>query len=252
MRLSEIKASYTREKRESERFDFWLYNVGRRFSWPVAWAAVNLGVGPTGVTFTSVLFVYAGALLIAAGSAPWQLVGALLYQLWIIFDCADGTVARTTGTGSKRGEFADALGGYSVSMTLYTAMGVAAARNALAGGAQPTTAGLYLLAGAGGALFSLFARLLYQKYINIFKEGSRSVKPRDQRERPFMVAAQNLAANSGLALPLSFFALLLRLAHWFALFYLLVNTMMLLFTLRRTFRKLGPSDGLTEAPGQRE
>lgn len=252
MRLSEIKASYTESKRANERFDFWLYNVGRRFSWPVAWAAVNLGIGPTAITFTSVVFVYLGALLIAAGSLPVQLIGALLYQLWIIFDCADGTVARTTGTGSKRGEFADALGGYSVSMTLYTAMGIAAGRAALAGGSEPSTAGLYLLAGVGGALFSLFARLLYQKYINIFKEGSRSVKPRDQRERPFMVVAQNIAANSGLALPLSFVTLLLGLPHWFAILYLAVNAMMLLFTLRRTFRKLGPSDGLTEAPGQRE
>lgn len=233
MRLSELKSSYTKEKRANERFDFWLYNVGRRFSWPVAWAAVNLGVRPTTVTFTSVLFVYAGGILISVGSLPWQLLGALFYQLWIIFDCADGTVARATGQGSKRGEFADALGGYSVSMTLYTAMGIAAGRAAL----DSSTAGLYLLAGVGGALLSLFSRLLYQKYINIFQEESLSVKPRDDRGNPLMVVAQNIAANSGFVLPLTFIALLFGLPHWFALFYLAVNGVMLLFTLRRTLGK---------------
>lgn len=230
MRLSELMSSYTNEKRDNERFDFWLYNVGRRFSWPVAWAAVNLGVRPITVTFASILFVYAGGILISVGSLPWQLLGALFYQLWIIFDCADGTVARATGQGSKRGEFADALGGYSVSMTLYTAMGIAAGRAIH----DSRTAGLYLLAGVGAALLSLFSRLLYQKYINIFQESSVAVKPRDDRGNPFMVIAQNIAANSGFALPLSFLALLFGMAHWFAIFYLAVNGVMLLFTLRRT------------------
>jgi hypothetical protein len=246
MRLSELKSSYTQEKRANERFDFWLYNVGRRFSWPVAWAAVKLGVRPTTVTFASVLFVYAGGILISVGSLPWQLLGALFYQLWIIFDCADGSVARATGQGSKRGEFADALGGYSVSMTLYTAMGIAAGRAVLDGsttsllgldvgaGGAPRIAGLYLLAGVGGALLSLFSRLLYQKYINIFQDNSVTVKPRDDRGNPLMVVAQNIAANSGFVLPLTFVALLFGRPHWFALFYLAVNGVMLLFTLRRT------------------
>ena len=285
MTMREITASYSDTKRQNERFDLWLYHVGRRLSWPVAWVAVNLGISATGVTFISAAFVWAGALLIALGDPTWQLIGALCFQLWIIFDCADGSIARATGTGSKRGEYADAFGGYSVSMLLYSSMGIAGARTVLgldtvvpyilgllgvtpgageatgavmsAGGALdfipvstviPAVA--VLLAGVGASLFSLYARLLYQKFLNIFEDSARKarpIKPREYRSNPVMVAAQNLAANSGFALPLSIIALATDRAPLYAAFYLVVNGGMLLLTIRRTLTRKATA-GLEE-PG---
>lgn len=310
MTMAEITASYNETKRNNERFDLWLYHVGRRFSWPVAWAAINLGVTATGVTFISAFFVWAGAVLIALGDPTWQIVGALFFQLWIIFDCADGTVARATGTGSKRGEYADAFGGYSVSMLLYSSMGVAAARAVLgletivpailtlsglgglfgggaisvgngAAGAGAAAAGAgtapalatipalsagsaldfiplstvlpavaLLLAGVGASMLSLYARLLYQKFLNIFEEQAakaRPIKPRQDRTNPVMVAAQNLAANSGFALPLAVIALASGYEGVYVLGYFLVNAGMLLLTIRRTLTKKATA-GL-EPPG---
>lgn len=258
MRLRDITASYTDKKRQNERFDLWLYHVGRRFSWPVAWAAINLGVSATTITFISAAFVWAGAFLIALGNPLWQLIGALMFQLWIIFDCADGTIARATGTGSKRGEYADAFGGYSVSLMLYSAMGVAAARAALglesflpslaggttAAGPYATTdviiAGALLTAGVGASLLSLFSRLLYQKFLNIYAEhasAAQPIKPRHDRSNPVMVLAQNLAANSGFALPLSIVALATGREDLFVLGYLAINAAMLALTMRRTLTR---------------
>lgn len=263
MRMRDIIASYSDTKRENERFDLWLYHVGRRLSWPIAWAAINLGITATGVTFISTFFVWSGAGLIILGSPLWQFIGALFFQLWIIFDCADGTVARATGSGSKRGEYADAFGGYSVSMLLYSSMGVAAARSVLGlerivpqivqifdgapigfAAVLPVStiipAGGALLAGAGASLLSLYARLLYQKFLNIFEDQARQVrpiKPRDDRGNPVMIAAQNLAANSGFALPLAVVALVANLESWYVLFYLLVNGGMLLLTIHRTLTR---------------
>ncbi len=288
--MKEIIASYSDAKRANERFDFWLYNVGRRLSWPVAWAAINLGVTATGVTFVSAAFVWTGAALIMGAPYRWQIVGTLLFQLWIIFDCADGTVARATKSGSKRGEYADAFGGYSVSLLLYTAMGVAAAREVLglsslvgvfrgggvdavaiaataavpsaavasAGAVIPLTPGAaaiaaaFLLAGAGGSLFSLYARLLYQKYLNVFEPTERAaqpIKPRDDRSNPVMIAAQNVAANSGLALPASVVAVVFGWARWFALFYLAVNFAMLLLTVTRTLARKPTIEVTAAGPG---
>lgn len=299
MTMAEITASYNEAKRNNERFDLWLYHVGRRFSWPVAWAAINLGITATGVTFISASFVWAGAALIAFGNPTWQIVGALFFQLWIIFDCADGTVARATGTGSKRGEYADAFGGYSVSMLLYSSMGVAAARAVLGletvlpailtlsglgglvggagSGATSGSAGAalsalpalsagsaldfiplstvlpamaLLLAGVGASMFSLYARLLYQKFLNVFEEQAakaRPIKPRQDRTNPVMVAAQNLAANSGFALPLAVIALAGGYEGIYVLGYLIVNAGMLVLTIRRTLTKKATA-GL-EAPG---
>jgi phosphatidylglycerophosphate synthase len=315
MTMAEITASYNETKRNNERFDLWLYHVGRRFSWPVAWAAINLGVTATGVTFISAFFVWAGAALIALGNPAWQIAGALFFQLWIIFDCADGTVARATGTGSKRGEYADAFGGYSVSMLLYSSMGIAAARavlgletvlpailtlsglsGLLGGGAVGVGSGVagagaagtgaavagagaapalstlpalsagsaldfiplstvlpamaLLLAGVGASMFSLYARLLYQKFLNIFEEQAakaRPIKPRQDRTNPVMVAAQNLAANSGFALPLAVIALAGGYEGVYVLGYLIVNAGMLVLTVRRTLTKKATA-GL-EGPG---
>jgi len=265
--MREIIASYSDKKRKNEQFDLWLYHIGRRFSWPIAWAAINLGITATGVTFISAFFVWTGAALIMVGSPLWQLLGALFFQLWIIFDCADGTVARATKTGSKRGEYADAFGGYSVSMLLYSSMGVAAARqalgmdrilpllrgtitgdvaNAIVGSAPAVSAstvlvaGALLLAGVGASLLSLYARLLYQKFLNVFEDQARQarpIKPRDDRGNPIMIAAQNLAANSGFALPLAFVALLADLESWYVFFYVIVNLGMLILTIRRTLTR---------------
>ncbi|MEX2445105.1 MAG: CDP-alcohol phosphatidyltransferase family protein [Alkalispirochaeta sp.] len=259
--MRELISSYTEEKRQSERFDVWLYHVGRRLSWPVAWVAINVGISATTVTFISALFVWAGALLIAVGNPVWQLIGALMFQLWIIFDCADGTIARATGTGSKRGEYADAFGGYSVSLMLYSSMGVAAARTALeldtvipriweglSGTLGPSAhstedvlvAGALLLSGVGASLLSLFSRLLYQKFLNIYAEhasAAEPIKPRHDRGNLAMVLAQNLAANSGFALPLSIAALASGREDVFVLAYLLINAAMLALTIRRTLTK---------------
>ena len=256
MQMKEIRHSYDETKKQSEKFDFWLYHVGRRFSWPVAWAAIKLGISPTGVTLVSICFVMAGALLIALSGQWGQLLGALCFQLWLIFDCADGTVARATQSGSIRGEYADAMGGYGVSMLLYSSMGVAAARHTLGithlwdiSGNGPivvstvVSAGVLLLAGVGASLSSLYARLLYQKYLMLFSQPghhTQTIKPRDERQNPVMVLAQNIAANSGFALPLSFVALATGRADWFVLLYAAVNGAMLALTLRRTFGRATP------------
>lgn len=291
MTMSELTSSYTDAKRANERFDLWLYHVGRRFSWPVAWLAVNLGISATTVTFISTFFVWTGAVLIALGNPLWQIIGTLFFQLWIIFDCADGTVARATGTGSKRGEYADAFGGYSVSMLLYSSMGVAAARAALelevvvpyiltlsglggvrVGGAAAVdttetilSAGraldfiplstvfpalILLLAGVGASILSLFSRLLYQKFLNIFgadAAAARPIKPREDRTNPVMVLAQNVAANSGFPLPLAIIAVAAGYTGIYVTTYFFVNAAMLLLTMGRTLTR--PVTGASGASG---
>jgi hypothetical protein len=235
------------------------------FSWPFAWLAVRLGIPAIGVTYISVAFVWAGAALIALGNPLWQIIGALCFQMWLILDCADGSVARATNSGSLRGEYADAFGGYSVSMLLYTSMGIAAARTVLGldvvlpalSGAIPAlasvpvpvsqvlVAGGVLLAGAGASLFSLYARLSYQKFQIVHMNSSdaataRPIRPRDDRANPVMVLAQNVAANSGFPLPLAIVALALGWEPMYAVGYLIVNAAMLLLTVKRTFARKRP------------
>ena len=247
MKLRDVKASYTPEKRDSERFDLWLYHVGRRFSWPVAWLAIRMGVSATTVTIISVGFVCLGAVGIAMGGTVGQLLGALSFQLWLIFDCADGSVARATGSGSNRGEYADALGGYAVSMLLYSSMGIAAARGVIENATSISLPTVYramgvLIAGFGASLTSLYARLLYQKFRAIFGECAAQlqlIKPRDARHCPAMMIAQNLAANSGFPLPLAFLSLLLGYETYYVLGYLLINILMLIQTVRKTLPHRG-------------
>jgi hypothetical protein len=101
-------------------------------------------------------------------------------------------------------------------------------------------AGGLLLAGVGASLLSLFSRLLYQKFLNIYAEhatAAQPIKPRHDRSNPVMVLAQNLAANSGFALPLSIVALATGREDLFVLGYLAINAAMLALTIRRTLTR---------------
>ena len=79
----------------------------------------RLGLSPTGLTMINLVFsIGAAACVIAvtpaavAGDLPWwpiALIVAIAWQLAYSLDCADGQLARVTGTGSPSGARVDVL-----------------------------------------------------------------------------------------------------------------------------------------------
>ncbi|NBV11861.1 MAG: CDP-alcohol phosphatidyltransferase family protein [Actinobacteria bacterium] len=81
----------------------------RKFSKLLTWLAVRVNATPNQVTLISFAIGLYSAYSFAQGSFWWIFLGAVLLQLSIIVDCADGELARYTRKFSKLGAWLDAV-----------------------------------------------------------------------------------------------------------------------------------------------
>ena len=93
----------TLAKRESD--GAFCYNVQRRVS---VWFSVRLSrrIGPNTATGLDMIFGIAAAVLVLLDYWLW---GVVLIQLFGVFSCVDGEIARIQGRSSKIGDFLDTL-----------------------------------------------------------------------------------------------------------------------------------------------
>jgi phosphatidylglycerophosphate synthase len=107
--IKALVADYTRTLALQELAGMWAVVVFFRLpGFVVAWVAITLGISATRLTLlglaSTVLIALAGVFL----PVPAALVViAVLAACFQILDCADGTVARATGTASLTGRFLD-------------------------------------------------------------------------------------------------------------------------------------------------
>jgi phosphatidylglycerophosphate synthase len=69
-------------------------------------AKLPVKILPNHVTMVSLLFMIIAAIGFFYGNI-WLVLGGILYYVGLVFDCADGTLARLTNTSSKFGERLD-------------------------------------------------------------------------------------------------------------------------------------------------
>lgn len=105
--------SFYQSQLKTERTNFWAryLNLETWVSRPLASRLVRLAfdspVTPNQLTVTSFLMAAGGAGLFALGTAASSVAAALLCQLALIFDCADGMLARARGAGNRFGSYLD-------------------------------------------------------------------------------------------------------------------------------------------------
>lgn len=232
MKLSDIKVGYTPEKIKSEKFELWCYYFARPLSWPITWLFLKLGASAATVTYISILTVIAGAALIVLGNYTLQIIGISLFSLWFILDCVDGNIARYKKTFSPYGEFIDAVGGYFATTFLYISLGYLAYKQSTWEYSE-----YFYIAGSWATICSLFSRLLYQKFKNIMHNESVINRPSDGKISKTMMIAQNIAAPSGLVLPISIVAVTLRVPEYIVIIWAGINSMMLLYTIFKTLKR---------------
>ncbi len=92
-----------------------------------------------------------------------QIIGAILINIWIIFDCIDGNIARSVRM-QPFGEFADSISSYILVGLMCTCMGISVYFN---GGIliEPYNVWIVLIGAIASSSDSLM-RLIYQKYKN--------------------------------------------------------------------------------------
>ena len=121
----------------------------------------EIGWGANAVSYCSAVIA-----LIACGCfiAGLPIVGAILVNLWLILDCADGNIARCVAK-EKYGDFADSMSSYICVGLMFPSMGYCAYQM---GGLliEPNSAAWIMLVGALAGVSDSLMRLIYQKFLN--------------------------------------------------------------------------------------
>jgi phosphatidylglycerophosphate synthase len=123
--VREIKEKYLTSK-EKEREFRWTYYVRRPVSYYVALPFLNAGISATTVTVIWLVMAAIGCAFLASGSYYNMIIGAVLLELAVIFDCVDGHIARFTRP-TRTGDILDTWVGeiLLVSSIFSTGIGIA-------------------------------------------------------------------------------------------------------------------------------
>src|SRR5271155_4153588 len=82
----------------------------RKVSPFATWVFARLGWSPNAVTAAFILCGIAAGVVIVFGGLWTAIVGVLLIQAYLLFDCSDGELARWAGRTSVGGIYLDGIG----------------------------------------------------------------------------------------------------------------------------------------------
>jgi len=180
--LDDIRNSYMGQKGEQEKkFPLWYYGI-RRLSFYPTWVALRLGVSANQVTVFSLLIVLCGSVFLAFGYNMWVCIGSVLLNVFLVFDCIDGNIARVTGTSSPYGRHLDGMVGVVLSFAPFLTVGIALYNapddklskliNLVFSTEVTLGRELFLFLGVANALFSLLGQVNAARYSElILNEG---------------------------------------------------------------------------------
>ncbi|HEX9033468.1 MAG TPA: CDP-alcohol phosphatidyltransferase family protein [Streptosporangiaceae bacterium] len=132
--------------------EHWLGRLyGRKISPYFTWVFARLGWSPNAVTAAFVVCGVAAGVVISFGGLAAAAAGAVLIQLYLIFDCSDGELARWSGRKSASGIYLDHVGHYLGESALLVGLGFAAQ-------GRFTAAGDYVTAGIAAALLAMLVK----------------------------------------------------------------------------------------------
>jgi phosphatidylglycerophosphate synthase len=123
----------------------------RKLSPRATWVFARLGWSPNAVTVAFIACgVAAGVVVTFAGLAP-AIAAAILVQVGLLCDCADGELARWSKRTSATGVYLDGIGHYLGETALLVGLGIRAQGHL-------TTSGSYVTAGLAAALLAALVK----------------------------------------------------------------------------------------------
>ena len=141
----------------------WIY---RPISFYISAFCANNNISANTVSYFSISIAIIACVLFYFPYDIFHLWGAIFVNIWLLFDCVDGNIAR----GVKKlhfGEFADATSSYILIAFLYTAIGYAVY---IDGGILFTSNNIWIvICGAIASTTDVLMRLIHHKYL----EGER-------------------------------------------------------------------------------
>ena len=132
--------------------EHWLGRLyGRKISPYATWVFARIDWSPNAVTAAFIVCGVAAGAVIAFGGLATALIAAVLVQLYLIFDCSDGELARWSNRKSAAGVYLDGVGHYLAEGALLAGLGFRAQGHLTAGGG-------YVTAGLAAALLAMIVR----------------------------------------------------------------------------------------------
>lgn len=157
--MKDILASYTPEKRKDT--SVWAMIFSRPLSFPVTYVLINLGLSANVVSVISIFVALAACVLLAMGDG-FSAIGVFVFLFWDVMDCVDGNIARVKKTASLKGEYMDAISGYTAPAFIYLSLGIAAYNEP---GHLKLLGPWIIVIGAVASLSDLLSRIIYQKFL---------------------------------------------------------------------------------------
>lgn len=157
--MKDITASYTPEKRKDT--SWWARIFSRPLSFLVTYPLINGGISANTVSVISIFVALLACVLLMLGH-PVSIAGVFVFLFWDVLDCVDGNIARVKKTSSLKGEYMDAVSGYTAPAFIYLAVGVAAYREP---GLLSGLGYWIIVIGAAASLSDLLSRIIYQKFL---------------------------------------------------------------------------------------
>jgi len=224
--------SYTKEKMNFDKIvSFWLYYVTRPISFLLTPLFYLLKVSATKITIIGFLV---GLISLSAGFTGSFIISSILYNIFLIFDCIDGNIARLN-IPSKKGEYIDAITGDIINFFYIPFIGLGIYRNEIPIFFKNllTVENLFSIA-LVSSLFHLLSVLVSQRKKIIFDiKTDRATRISKNNKVQF---TEYLFRNSfGVAFnaPFSIFFAYFEILDFFIIYNLLIMFIVLIFSLIR-------------------
>ena len=235
--IKDIRATYSKEKMVSERRNKeWLYYAGRQPSFYLTWLFLWLNISANQATYIGLVVGLISCIFLGWGSYIFKLVGILIATLYLVLDCVDGNIARYRGVTNKYGEFIDGLNSYFINAFFFISIGIGAFNNpelvssmSLIKRGIPINKYWFLILGLWTAFSYVFARLVSQRYEEIFGRETTTVTPviskNLDKNYPFIsFIISNLFGIGGFFIPLVLLSIIFKLLGLLVFVYAMVNT----------------------------
>jgi len=120
----DIKNTYSKVKADNEKqISVWLFYIIRPFSFYITLVFTRIKVS---ANFASILGLFMGLIscfFFITGIYINQIIGALLFNFFLVLDCVDGNIARLGGSYPK-GALLDAFIGDIISILIFPSIGI--------------------------------------------------------------------------------------------------------------------------------
>ena len=233
--IEDIRSTYPEEKGSVERYNLFGYFVLRRISYYLAWLFIRLSISANKVTGISILIGCVGCILLAFGSYTSMIIGALILNIWALFEYVDGNVARATNSCSNYGALLDDLNCFFISAIFFISTGIGAFNHPDSSLSSfirffldvNTDKNTFLILGGLASSFYILPRLmsaLFAKYSAKNRDDFVAITEKDSHSNIlYKIGWYNINNVTGLIMPILLLAVIFRFSSFFIFFCVIVT-----------------------------